>query len=115
MADENTLPDVDAVQELPFSQELIELYQQWQNLSKDERMSLSLEMAMVFCAEHDPTDEGFSDEYHSYFEDFLEAQLRFETEAMRLSRLAVQRISEHLESHNIDLNQVYVEKPPTSN
>ncbi len=115
MADENTLPDVGVVQDLPFSQELIDLYQQWQNRSKDERMSLSLEMATVFCAEHDPTDEQFSDEYHSIFDDFLEAQLRFETEAMRLSRLAVQVISDHLSTHGIDLNNVIVEKAPHSN
>lgn len=115
MADENTLPDVGVIQDLPFSQELMDLYQQWQSQSKDERMSLSLEMASVFCAEHDPTDEQFSNEYHAIFDDFLAAQLKFETEAMRLSRLAIQIISDHLSAHGIDLDEVVTEKTPHSN
>lgn len=108
------MADDSLFQELPFSPLLIDLYKQWQNSSREERTQLSLELAATFCVEHDPTDTTLSEEYHEVFEVFLESQLRFEAEAMRLSRIAERRITEYLKEHNIDLDKVVVESPPTN-
>ena len=108
MTDEK--PNPSKVQELPFSSDLMELYRYWLEAPVEDRMHLSLEIATVFCAEHDPTDTDFSEEYHSLFEDFLRAQLNFENEAMRLTRIAIHRITDHLEEHSIDLDNVSIEK-----
>lgn len=109
------MSDDKLLQELPFSPALIELYQQWKSSSQEDRMALSLELATVFCAEHDATDTAFSEDYHEAFEVFYEAQLRFEAEALRLSRLAERRITEYLEHYKIDLDDVVIEGPPASN
>lgn len=52
-----------------------------------KREALMLQLAEQVWSEHDTTDQEMGDDYHSYFEEFETARLKYRQEAFKLSRL----------------------------
>lgn len=89
-----------APEELPFSIELLELYQAFQHApTKQAREEIAKRIAALFVSERDNTDTDASEEYHEFFEAYEAAALKYEQQAQKLSRLAVNLISSYLTQH----------------
>jgi len=95
----------EAVQKLPFSERLLELYQEFQSANKERRVELAHEIAEAFMVDHDSTDHGATDDYHQYFEAYEEARLKFEHASLRVTRLVVHVIEQYLTSNQIQLGE----------
>ncbi len=68
-----------------------------QQLQREEsqaaREKLLLESAEEAAAAYDPTDAGNHEDYHQFFEDFLEARTNYQLAGFRLGRLVSQTAS----------------------
>lgn len=58
--------------------------------SQEEREKLLIELAEEAAQTYDPTDAALADDYHQFFEDFIEAQTQYFQAAFRLGRLVSQ-------------------------
>jgi hypothetical protein len=84
-------------EEIPFSIELLELYQAFlQAPTREARTDLTRQIASIFASERDSTDASASEEYHEFFESYEKAALKFEQQSDRMTRLAVNLISNYL-------------------
>lgn len=109
-------PDCGKIHDLPFSHRLLNLYRRYQDAkTKEERTAMTGELAEAFLAEHDLTDPGLGDEYHSFFEDYEKARLALEHENLKLTRLAVHVIHEYVQSNKLDLDTLKVEADLSTN
>lgn len=81
--------------ELPFSQTTLDLFRQVQNAkTKEDRKRLIMELGEQFASEYDPSDESATDDYHNYFDEFVQAKLVYDQARMRVGRLAAHLITE---------------------
>lgn len=58
--------------------------------SQDERERLLVELAEEAAQTYDPTDTALADDYHQFFEDFIDARTQYFQAAFRLGRLVSQ-------------------------
>jgi len=59
-------------------------------------MALMLTLAAQFDLEHSLLDDGYNENYHSYFEEYEEARMHFQHTALRLARLALSVIDDEV-------------------
>lgn len=83
----------------PFSPRLIELYRQFQDAPKDQRLKLAREIAETFASERDCLDHSGSEDYHEFFEDFETARLAFDQQSQKLTRITLQLVEHYMEHH----------------
>lgn len=96
-------------EEPPFSVELLELYQEFQQApSKEARREIAKKMAALFASERDDTDTDGSEEYHEFFESYEQASLKYDQESQKLSRLAVHMISHYLAQNETTIEELTV-------
>jgi hypothetical protein len=94
-------------EDLPFSIELLELYQAFNNApNAAARNDLAKRIAVTFAAERDSTDVSASEEYHEFFEDFEAAVLKYEQQSSKLARLAVNLISSYLAQNDTQVEDL---------
>ncbi len=94
-------------EDLPFSIELLELYQEFQQTpSREVRNEIAKQMAAAFASERDSTDGSASEEYHEFFESYEKAALKYDQQATRLSRLALNLISGYLTQNEITVEEL---------
>lgn len=97
--------------ELPFSQTVVKLYQDFVNSSsQEERVRLASQIAEAYAAEHDRTDPSASEDYHQYFEEYEEARAKLDQAGLKLARLAVHVIGEFLSHHRVDIDTVNTDR-----
>lgn len=105
--DDNTGLDSVGAGELPVSPRVLALYKQIrQTQSKAERAQLMMELAAIFAAEHDPTDDTATDDFHGYLEEYEQAKLRFQQAGLRVARLAMDCIDTYAESTGRPIEEV---------
>ncbi len=96
--------------DLPFSHELLDLYQSFHEAPIEERPALVLKIAATFAAERDPSDTESSEEYHDLVEAYERAQLKYEQHAQRVTRLAVQLIESFFKNEGLEVDDVLEEQ-----
>lgn len=105
-----------APEDMPFSPKLLELYQAFQRAPHQQaRSEIGKEMAAVFASEWDPTDNEASEEYHHFFETYEKAALKYDLQADRLSRLAVNLISGFLTQNDTTIEELIPTVTTTAN
>lgn len=104
------------LEDLPFSIVLLELYQEFQQAPSQEiRNEIAKQIAATFASERDNTDSDASEEYHEFFESYEKAALRYDQQASRLSRLALNLISGYLTQHETTVEELMPAVSPISN
>lgn len=89
--------------EIPFSSELLRLYNQFQTApSKEARIDVLVQFATQFSAEHDITDPCANENFHSIVEDFDNARAAYIQAALRLGRFGVEFVQQVLDEEGDD-------------
>jgi hypothetical protein len=99
--EEHEEEDSAVIQKLPFSERLLELYEQFQTSDRAGRLKLARSIAEAFMGDHDKTDHQATDDYHEYFEAYEEARLKYEQASLRVTRLVVHVIEGYLASNPV--------------
>ena len=71
--------------------------------SPEERANLMMGLASQFASEHDLTDSGLDDNYHSFFDEYQECRMHFQQAALRLGRLALHEVQGYFDANNLPL------------
>ena len=87
----------------PYSPTIQNLVARASEASGADRVNLMMALAAQFHQEHDLTDEGLDEVYHSYFEDYSEARMKFHQAAIRLARLAIHEVEKFHDDNDIPL------------
>lgn len=96
-------------EDLPFSIELLDLYQAFQQApTREARKEIAKQIAATFASERDDTDIEASEEYHEFFERYEQSVMKYDQQAQKLSRLAVNLISSYLTQHETTVEELAV-------
>ncbi len=103
-------------EDLPFSIDLLELYQAFQEApNREARADLTRQIAATFAQERDTTDGTATEEYHEFFENYERSALSFEQQSDKLSRLAINLISSYLSQHETTVEDLLPSLSPVTN
>lgn len=79
-----------------FSAEIIALYRRIElTEDPDERGELVLQLARQFSEEHDATDEGFSEGFHSVVDSYNQKFLEYSQAGLRLGRVLLHVLDQY--------------------
>lgn len=113
--DEKTNPPMASASEAPSADVLTTFKRLMTATSKAERKQLTIELALKFMSEHDPSDFQTEEAYHESFDDLIQARLAYEQAALRVGRLAAHCIQLYLSSSELTLEQAMQDSSSTLN
>ena len=93
--------------DLPISPPMLSLFVKYHRaLSVRERQEVCIQLAKQFAAEYDPTANDATEEWHTFFEQYLTAELALKQATVKLSRLAIHWMTEAVEKADMSLEDI---------